>query len=123
MSTNKKNLIITLEKEISNAMKNCDVHKLDELLHKDLLFTIPNGQTITKDIDLETYSTGNMKITEITTTEQKINIIGDNAVASKIVEMKGMYFGHPLDGRYRIMRVWKLSNNKWQVIAGSSIQF
>lgn len=117
-----KDLIQSLEKEILNSMKNCDIHKLDELLHKDLLFNIPNGQTITKSMDLDTYSSGNMKIKEISITEQKINQIENNAVVSAIVEMKGRYFDHSLDGNYHIIRVWQLFENKWKVIAGSSIQ-
>lgn len=117
-----KDLIQSLEQEILNAMKNCDIDKLDELLHKDLLFNIPNGQTITKSMDLDAYSSGNMKIKEVSIAEQKINQIENNAVVSTAVEMKGMYFDHSLDGKYRIIRVWQLFENKWKVIAGSSIQ-
>jgi len=117
------NLIAIVEKEILMAMKNCDVQKLDELLHEDLLFAIPNGQTITKELDLETYRSGNMKIKEISSSEQHINIIGDNAVVSVLIEMTGMYFDYILDGKYRVIRVWKSFNGNWKVIAGSSIQF
>jgi len=31
-------------------MKNGDVDMLDELLHKDLIFNVPNDQLITKEI-------------------------------------------------------------------------
>jgi hypothetical protein len=103
-------------------MKNCDVQKLDELLHEDLLFTIPNGETITKVLDIETYNSGNMRIKEILSSEQQINMIGDNAVVSVIIEMKGSYFDYILDGKYRVIRVWKFFKNNWKVIAGSSIQ-
>lgn len=115
-------LLLLAEKELLIAMKNCTVQKLDELLHEDLLFTTPTGQTITKSMDLETYSSGNMKIKEIASREQEIHLIGDNAVLSTIIEMKGMYFDHILDGKYRFLRVWKLFNGAWKVIAGSSIQ-
>ncbi len=117
-----KNSIRTAEKELLNAMKNCDVQILDTLLHEELLFTIPNGQTITKALDMETYSSGNMKIKEIASSEQEIHIIGDNAVVSVKIEMKGMYFDHILDGKYHFLRVWKSYNDTWKVIAGSSIQ-
>ena len=116
-----KDPIIKIEKELLNAMKNCDVQKLDELLHEELLFNTPNGQTITKTMDLEAYRSGNMRINEIKSSEQKINLIGDNAIVSVTIDMKGMYFDYSLDGKYRIIRIWKLFNNKWKVIAGSSI--
>ena len=70
----KKDAIIKIEQEILIAMKKCDIKKLDELLHEELLFNIPNGQTITKAMDLETYSSGNMKINEIASSEQEINL-------------------------------------------------
>ncbi len=36
-------------------------------------------------MDLDAYSSGNMKIQEISTTEQKINLIENNAVVFAIV--------------------------------------
>ena len=116
----KKDTIIKIEKELLKAMKNCDVQKLDELLHEKLLFNIPNGRTITKAMDLETYSSGNMKIYEISTSEPEINLIRDNAIVSLTMEMKGMYSNYSLDGKYKIIRIWKLFDDKWKVIAGSS---
>jgi len=104
-------------------MKGCDVQKLDELLHDDLLFNIQSGQTLTKSLDLEFYCSGKVKIEEISTADQQINIIDDTAIVSVTVEMKGMFFEHVLDGKYRINRVWKLCNDRCKVIAGSSIQF
>ncbi len=118
----KKDAIIKVEKELLSAMKNCDVKKLDELLHEELFFNIPNGQTITKSMDLETYSSGNMKINEIESSEQEINLIGDNAIVTVIIDMKGTYFDYSLDGKYKIIRIWKSFRNKWNVIGGSSIR-
>jgi len=119
-TTKSKDFIIKVEQEILNAMKNCDVKKLDELLHEKLLFNIPNGQTITKTMDLETYSSGNMTINEIKSSEQEINLIGENAIVSVTLEMRGKYLDYSLDGKYKILRVWKLLNDQWKVIAGSS---
>jgi len=117
-----KESIISMEKEILDAMRNSDVEKLNELIHEDLLFNIPSGQTITKDLDLENYRSGNMKIENISSSEQSINLIGDTAVVSVTITMQGKYLEHILDGKYRIIRVWKVFVNTWKVIAGSSIQ-
>jgi len=117
-----KESIISMEKEILDAMRNSDAEKLNELIHEDLLFNIPSGQTITKDLDLENYRSGNMKIENISSSEQSINLIGDTAVVSVTITMQGKYLEHILDGKYRIIRVWKVFVNTWKVIAGSSIQ-
>ena len=111
-----------MEKEILDAMLNSDIEKLNELIHKDLLFNIPSGHTITKDIDLENYRSGNMKLEDITSSKQSINLVGDTAVVTVTITMKGKFINHILDGEYRIIRVWKMIGNNWKVIAGSSIQ-
>ncbi len=115
-----KQQIIANEKKLLDAMKNSNVQKLDELLHEGLLFNIPNGQTITKDMDLEAYRSGNMKIDKISSSGQEIQLIGDNAVVAVTIEMKGKYFDQIIDGKYRIFRVWKLCGDNWKVLAGSS---
>ncbi|GGD14645.1 nuclear transport factor 2 family protein [Hyunsoonleella pacifica] len=117
-----KDAIIEVESELLLAMKRADINKLDDLLHDKLLFNIPNGQTITKVMDLETYGSGNMKITDIHATNQDINLIEDTAIVSTTINMKGMYFDFVIDGTYKIIRTWKLINRQWQVISGSSIQ-
>lgn len=114
--------IIKAEKKLLNAMKNCDIKKLDEILHEELYFNIPNGETITKAMDIEAYSSGTMKIDNIEYSEQKINLIGDNAIVSVIIYMQGSYFDFSLDGKYKIIRIWKSFNNKLKVIAGSSMR-
>ncbi|TYA74790.1 nuclear transport factor 2 family protein [Seonamhaeicola marinus] len=117
-----KSEILKAEEEILQAMKNADVSKLSILLHDDLLFSIPNGQTITKAMDLETYSSGNMKIRDIKVSNQDIRHIEDTAVVSMNLEMKGSYFDYVIDGMYKVIRVWKLMDSQWKVIAGSSTQ-
>ncbi|WP_245799370.1 nuclear transport factor 2 family protein [Epilithonimonas bovis] len=36
-------------------MTTCCVEQLESILHDDLLFILPDGTTITKDMDLDTY--------------------------------------------------------------------
>jgi len=121
-TTSKVHTIVReLEQTLLTAMSARNLDLLNGLLHDDLLFHIPNGQTITKSIDMDTYRSGGMKIDDIQSSIQEINIIGDNAIVSTTVEMKGWYFEHPLDGRYKIIRVWKRFEENWQVIAGSSM--
>jgi len=111
--------IIASENKLLSAMKNCNIKALENLLHKDLLFNIPSGQTISKEMDIESYRSRSMIIDEIKSSQQKINLIGDNAVVSVTIEMKGKYHDSSIDGKYRLIRVWKLYDNVWKVIAGS----
>jgi hypothetical protein len=115
-----KHVLVKSEEELLTAMKTNNIIKLESLLHDDLLFILPTGQSITKKMDLEEYQLGNMDISEITLKAQEINIIEDSAVIVATIEMKGSYLAHSLDGNYRFIRVWKLIEGNWKVIAGSS---
>jgi len=102
-------------------MKTCDVTKLARLLHDDLLFNLPNGETITKAMDLDTYNSGNMQISDISAVDLVIKLIADNAIVSTTIQTSGRFFDHPLDGTYKILRVWKQEKEYLQVIACSSV--
>ncbi len=103
---------------LSAVMKN-DVSALNELIHDDLLFNLPDGQTATKAMDLDAYRTGKMKVTEISASNRKINIIDSTAVVAVTIALKGEFMDITIDGKYRYLRVWKFNHNKWQIIGGS----
>jgi ketosteroid isomerase-like protein len=115
------NAVINAEIELLTAIKNADVPALERLLHPDLLFNLPDGQTITKQFDLDSYRSGKMKIEVLEASDQLINIIGDAAVVSVLVLLKGNYDNQPVNGVYRYLRVWKKSEANMQVIAGSCV--
>lgn len=109
------------EAKLLSAIKNADTAVLDHLLHEDLLFNLPDGQTITKSDDLQVYRSGNMRVDSLEVMEQQINIIGDNAVVTVTIALTGCFSEHILDGKYRYIRVWKLFGNELKVIAGSCV--
>ncbi len=114
--------IIESEKRLLTAFQKNDTNILNELLHDDLIFVIPSGKTITKAMDLENMRSGNMTVHSISSSDQHINIISDNAIVSVMIELKGKYLEHNIDGKFRYIRVWKLINNTWKVIGGSGMQ-
>lgn len=121
MNTTIKSTIEQLENQLLDAMLHAHVETLDKLIHPNLLFNSAMGQTITKEIDLQAYASGLMKVNSISASNQQINIIGDTAVVAVTIDMNGEYGVQPISGKVRFLRVWKQFNNNWQVIAGSSI--
>lgn len=115
-----KTRISKYEDALSNAMLNADLEKLDELIHDQLLFTVPTGDLITKEMDLGAYRSGMMKLTAIEKREMEAREIDDTILVSVIVEMKGSFNNQPMDGTYRFLRVWKKTDSGYQIIAGSS---
>ena len=104
------------------AIKSCDVAALDELLHDDLLFNMPDGETKTKAFDLETYRLGNMVVENLSATGRTINLIdSETAVVAVTVALTAKWYDTPIDGNFRYLRVWKRFGGKWKVIAGSVV--
>lgn len=114
--------VIDAEIELLTAIKKSDVLALETILHDDLLFNMPDGQTITKEFDLNSYRSGKMKIDTLEASDQIINIIGDSAVVTVTIALKGTYDDNPINGVLKYIRVWKEFENNLKVIAGSCVQ-
>jgi hypothetical protein len=102
-------------------MKTNNVELLDKLLHDDLLFNGPDGETATKAVDLKNYRSGNINLHTLESSDRMLSTISDDVVVAVTVEIKGNYLGQEIDGKFRYIRVWKLFENNWKVIAGSVV--
>lgn len=112
--------ILECEKRLLEAIKTGNIKVLDELLHENLIFNIPTGQTITKSIDIENYKSRMMKVSEILATDHTIKFIDDETTTVAVtIYLKGKYCDQIIDGKFRYLRIWKLFDNSWKVIAGS----
>lgn len=115
-------LILQAENKLFEAMKASDVEMLDSLLHDDLLFMIPNGETVTKKADLDAHRAGAMVIEQAHLQVLENSIIGDLAVSTVRLKAKGKMLGQPLEGEFRYIRVWKSFGGNLKVVGGSCIQ-
>jgi hypothetical protein len=117
----KTEIIVNAEIELLTAIKKADVVALEKLLHDDLLFNLPDGNTITKEFDLNSYRSGKMKIDSLEASDQIINIIDDTAVVAVTISLKGAFDNNPIIGAFRYIRVWKQFDESLKVIAGSCV--
>ena len=113
--------ILEAEKQLLEAMQKSDVEILDRLLHDDLLFVLPNGEVITKQMDLETHRSGNLILEAITASVDSIQCIDDNVVVTLQSRIKGEMLKQSFEGNFRYIRVWKMCGDELQVIAGSCV--
>lgn len=114
--------IFECEKRLLEALKTGDIQVLDELLHNNLIFNIPTGQTINKEMDIENYRSGIMTVYDISTSDQIIKTVENVSTIVVTVYLKAKYADQIIDGKFRYLRVWKLTDNAWKVIAGSGVQ-
>ncbi|WP_414541785.1 nuclear transport factor 2 family protein [Nostoc sp. CCY0012] len=121
MDATHKAQVIANEKKLLSAMKTNNVELLDQLLHDELLFNGPSGETATKAMDLKNYHSGNINLHTVESSDLMLNTVADDVVVAVTVEIKGNYLGQEIDGKFRYLRVWKLFENNWKVIAGSVV--
>jgi len=121
MSITKEDIILA-ENNLITGITTSDIVLLNKILHDDLLFLAPNGETITKQIDLASHERGEMKVEQLIPTIEEINIINNTAIAVLVYETKGTMLGTPIKGKFRYIRVWSLFSDGLKVIGGSCIQ-
>lgn len=109
------------EKQLLEASKKRDVSVLKELLHDDLLFSLPSGQVITKQTDIDAYLSGEICLDKIDLSEELITVMEDVAIVTFKVLLKGRYHEDIFDGYFRFLRIWKQFDNDWKIIGGSSV--
>jgi hypothetical protein len=105
MNDFQRDQVAASEQCLLEAMTTSNAESLDDLLHDDLLFNGPTGQTATKAMDLENYRSGNIQLQTVTSSDQAVSLIGDNAVVAVTVEIKGNYLEQAVDGKFRYLRV------------------
>jgi ketosteroid isomerase-like protein len=111
--------VFHMETVLVKAIKSSDVELLDSILHDDLLFIAPNGQVITKQMDLDSHRAGEMSVEQLLPTVEEVKIVDDTAVAVVVYSTKGAMLGNPIQGQFRYIRVWKQFSDGLKVIAGS----
>ena len=114
--------IIECENRLLKAMKTGDIKSLDELTARPFNFYIPTGHTITKSMDIENYQSGIMTVSEILATDQTIQSIDNISTVAVTLHLKATYADQIVDGKFRYLRIWKVFDKSWKVIAGSGFQ-
>lgn len=115
----KKEEIVDLEQKLIEAISTSNIEFLDNTLHNDLLFISPNGNVITKKMDLTSHKSGEMEVKKIVPIIETINIVDDCAIVVIVYDTEGKMLGNPIQGRFRYIRIWKRFNDGIKVIGGS----
>jgi len=117
-----KEEITTLELALVDAIKTSDVIFIEKVLHDDLLFLAPNGQVVTKQLDLASHKRGEMTVNTLIPKIEEINIIDDTAVSVTVYQTSGTMLGSPIRGEFRYVRIWKLFPVGLKVIGGGCMK-
>jgi ketosteroid isomerase-like protein len=114
-----KQQVIDLESRLIEAISANDSTWLEQHLHEDLLFLGPGGQIITRQVDLDSHRKHEMVVAHLIPTFEEIRIMGDTVTVVVVYDTRGTMLGQPIEGNIRYVRVWKMIDDRLQVIAGS----
>ncbi|WP_394675969.1 nuclear transport factor 2 family protein [uncultured Sphingobacterium sp.] len=117
-----KKEIAEAENQFFLAQLASNVDGLDLLLYDDLVAVAPDGQMLTKEMDLNAHRSKAIIIENASTEIDEIRIIGDTALSVTTMTAKGKVMGAPLEGKFRYFRVWKRIDNTLKVIGASFMQ-
>ena len=111
--------LIELEETLRLSILNNDIETLDALLHPRLLFIAPDGNVVTKEIDLASHKAKTMIADSIESKIEKVELHNNTAVVLVTYKTSGTMLGNPISGTLRYIRIWQKSDTNWMVIGGS----
>jgi len=117
-----KEEIAEAENQLFMAQLASNVDALDLLLYDHLVAVAPDGQMLTKEMDLNAHRSKAMIIENASTEIDEIRIIGDTALSVITMTAKGKVMGAPLEGKFRYFRVWKRIDDTLKVVGASFMQ-
>jgi hypothetical protein len=112
-------LIADLEEKLLDGFKRTDLNILDLLFADGMLFHDQYGNVLDKEMDLDAYRSGMIKITKINVSKREIRVFESIVIVSASLFIKGSYSNILLNGKYQWLRVWGKVREDWKVISAS----
>jgi ketosteroid isomerase-like protein len=124
-STNKvEDQIKKLEQDWAQGIMKDGAGAVDQYEADDIVSTDPSGRVTDKAQDKKDLSSGDLKFQSLESSDVKVRVYGDTAVATGTSTVKGTYKGQDISATYRFTDTWVKRNGKWQAVAsqGTKIQ-
>jgi len=112
-------LIADLEEKLLDGFKRTDLNTLDLLFADGMLFHDQYGNVLDKEMDLDAYRSGMIKITKIKVSKREMRVFESIVIVSASLFIKGSYSNVLLNGKYQWLRVWAKVSEDWKVISAS----
>ena len=114
--------IAALEQRRFEAMTQQDIPFLKKVLTENVTYAHSNGLVENKTQHLENVRTGNITYEEMKVEKSDIRIYKKAAVVNGIINVKGLYKGHPFDVRLGFTDVYVKQKRKWKLAAWQSVK-
>jgi hypothetical protein len=112
-------LIAELEEKLLDGFKKTDLRTLDLLFAEGMLFHDQYGNVLDKEMDMNAYRTGLIRINKIDVSRREIRVFESIVIVSASLFIKGSHSDILLNGKYQWLRVWGKVKEDWKVISAS----
>ncbi|PSK87481.1 pimeloyl-ACP methyl ester carboxylesterase [Murinocardiopsis flavida] len=104
------------ETELQRAQLAGDVAALDSLLHPDVVYVAPDGAEFGKAQDLESHSSGQLRLTRSERLQSTARQFGSTGVTRARLRMAGFAGGEPFEAEMYYTRTWLFQDGGWRVV-------
>jgi ketosteroid isomerase-like protein len=109
--------VLSIEKEMLNALLKGDASASERYLADTYIFTGPDGEVSNKAQSVADLKSGDLKFQSATLDDAKVSVYGDTAIVTFASMDKGTYKGKDISGKTRWTDVFIKRNGKWQIVA------
>jgi ketosteroid isomerase-like protein len=109
--------VLSIEKEMLNALLKGDASANERYLADTYTFTSPDGEVSNKAQSVADLKSGDLKFESATLDDPKVSVYGDTAIVTFNSTDKGTYKGKDISGKTRWTDVFVKRNGKWQIVA------
>lgn len=111
--------LVEAERAFRKAMLDGDVQTLISLMHPNVTYVAPEGESRGRWADLQKYHLGTFKLDRLDMIEQRFEQYGDTGITFLLAYMKGSLEGESFATTFRYTRTWSCIDGKWQVVAST----
>lgn len=108
------------EDRLLDAMRASDVDALGQLLEPELVFTTPDGSTISRNEDLQAHASGTTKFESIAEISRSTLAVAGGAQTRSVVEVVVIDRGERIEAQLQYVRAWQHIAGHWKVVSGSA---
>ena len=109
-------VLMQMTDEWAKALVRADGEALGHLMAEDFYFAYPfEGDG--KEQFIDDVTSGEVKVEHLSRENVSVRIWGNTAIATGKDSARWFYQGHDYSGHYKVMHVYSLRNNSWQLVS------
>ena len=105
------------EQRLQDAVRSGDAEALGLLLDDRVVYTGPDGSTVTKEEDLEAHRSRILTVDVLDQQELHVTVVGATGITRVLAALEGTAAGQPFKARLRYTRTWIHADGTWRVLA------